>query len=314
GRRRRRLWVAGAALVVVLALVAGLLLWRAEDPRTASWAPVGPPVPVGTAPVDVELGEGAVWVASEDGSLTRVDPETLVASRIDVGGEPAQVVVAEGAAWVRSRTAVTRVDAATGAVAAPVPTPEPSNGLAVADGVLWLTHSAANTVSRIDARSLQPVGDPIPVGRAPRNVVVTGGSAYVGNRGDGTLTRIDARTGRITGTLLVGQALGGFEVDSGLLYVAADGGIVSVRLDTFEWAPRYDPAGWSWFQVGDGLLWIVHDEGDQAVRRYDLGSPAPLVESGPAVPGFGENVVVARLAAEALWIAEQDRLLKIAPD
>ena len=33
-------------------------------------------VPVGRNPVGVAFGEGSVWVASQDGTLTRIDPQT----------------------------------------------------------------------------------------------------------------------------------------------------------------------------------------------------------------------------------------------
>ncbi len=44
------------------------------------------------------------------------------------------------------------------------------------------------------------------------------------NAADGTITRIDTASVTVTGTLLVGQYLGGVEVDGGTVYVAAEVG------------------------------------------------------------------------------------------
>lgn len=57
--------------------------------------------PVGAGPTDVAFGEGAVWVPSQDGTVTKIDPnaERVVAS-IEVGGTPQGVAVGFGRVWV----------------------------------------------------------------------------------------------------------------------------------------------------------------------------------------------------------------------
>ena len=57
---------------VLIALVAALFLLLGGDDVSVS-----SPIDVGTPPLRVAAGEGAVWVTSAaDGTLTRIDPQT----------------------------------------------------------------------------------------------------------------------------------------------------------------------------------------------------------------------------------------------
>ena len=59
-------------------------------------------IPVGRAPVGIDYGEGAVWVAnSSDGTVSRIDPETgRVVKTIRVGGRPIGITAGDGYVWV----------------------------------------------------------------------------------------------------------------------------------------------------------------------------------------------------------------------
>ena len=61
--------------------------------------------PVGDGPVDVAVGEGAVWVVNQlDGTVMRLDPETgKVVATIHVGNEPQRIAAGEGRVWVTVR-------------------------------------------------------------------------------------------------------------------------------------------------------------------------------------------------------------------
>ena len=61
---------------------------------------------VGDGPVAVAAGPEAVWVANAgDGTVSRIDPATNDVSRIEVGNSPAGVAVADGLVWVTVRAA-----------------------------------------------------------------------------------------------------------------------------------------------------------------------------------------------------------------
>ena len=56
---------------------------------------------VGHGPVAIAFGDGAVWVASSDGTVSRIDPGTRkVVKTIPVGNAPSGIVVADGLVWV----------------------------------------------------------------------------------------------------------------------------------------------------------------------------------------------------------------------
>jgi outer membrane protein assembly factor BamB len=48
----------------------------------------------------VAVGAGAVWAASDDGTVLRIDPKTGATERIHVGGAPIAVAVGAGRVWV----------------------------------------------------------------------------------------------------------------------------------------------------------------------------------------------------------------------
>jgi len=70
----------------------------AIDPRTGT---VAGSVTVGAQPDGIAVGDGAVWVSSADGTVSRIDPVHLrVVEQIRVGGTPAGIAVGDGAVWV----------------------------------------------------------------------------------------------------------------------------------------------------------------------------------------------------------------------
>ncbi len=306
--RRRLVWVV-AALVLVDAAIAVLVVAALRTPRepvadaSARWALKGDPIAVGADPLDVEAGDGFVWASgSEDGSLTRIDPATGATARVQVGGEPGQIVVADGAVWIRNLgDRITRVDTATLAVSPPVPGGGGAiSGMAVGGGYVWLSHRADNTVTRVDVHTLTPSGEPIGVGSGPLAMEFADGAAFVVNGGDGTLSRIDATTATVTATARVGESVGGIEVDGGVVYVAADDGVVPVPVASFVPARRLDLGGFSYFVVHDGTLFVVYDE-DPRIQRVAAATGDPV---GDPVRGVGAQVGRARFAFDRLWMTD----------
>jgi YVTN family beta-propeller protein len=56
---------------------------------------------VGPLPFGIALGEGAVWVTTSDGMVSRIDPTTSkVVRQIRVGGTPFGIAVGDGFVWV----------------------------------------------------------------------------------------------------------------------------------------------------------------------------------------------------------------------
>jgi serine/threonine-protein kinase len=154
-------------------------------------------------PIDVEIGEGAVWILLGDGTLRHIDPRT------NVIGEPipsglgnrngaTALAVGDGTVWVLTyKNTVVRVDAATDRrVGSPIPVSTGNEfyigqGLAFGEGSIWVTDISRNTVARIDADSKKVVGAPIGVPARPLDVVVGEGAVWVASELDQVVTRID---------------------------------------------------------------------------------------------------------------------------
>jgi YVTN family beta-propeller protein len=104
--------------------------------RVAATVPVAPEVAA------LAAGAGAVWVASDDGTLTKIDPETNVATAtVQLGGAPSDVAVGFGSVWVANSGAhnVARIDPETNDVVAKIPTGTAPEGIAVGEGAVWVT-------------------------------------------------------------------------------------------------------------------------------------------------------------------------------
>ena len=84
-------------------------------------------VDVGNDPTAIAAGAGSVWVTnSTDGTVTRIDPATLLTTTISVGHGPAAIAVNAAGAWVADAgdDELVRVDAGTNAVTGTTPVGE----------------------------------------------------------------------------------------------------------------------------------------------------------------------------------------------
>lgn len=155
--------------------VAGDAVWVADarrgrlvavDPATAR--PTARPVRI-DAPLDLAVGEGALWVTSGTGAVRRIDPSTRRAALVARVRDPGGVAAGLGSVWVTSRRdgTVTALDPRTGAMRGrPVRTGTVPGDVVVGFGAVWVANTQDGTVSRLDPRSRQPIGGPIQVAEA----------------------------------------------------------------------------------------------------------------------------------------------------
>ena len=79
------------------------LVWQIDpgSPTTARPPTVVRSITVGQNPVDVAVGQDSVWVASGDGTVSRIDPiAARVVETIRVGGNLGGIAVGGGLVWV----------------------------------------------------------------------------------------------------------------------------------------------------------------------------------------------------------------------
>ena len=290
--RLRRYWpigAAAAAVVVAVGLVLVLVVLRAQSP--AAITPTGntvalistassvftSEVAVGSHPIGVAIGGGAVWVINaSDKTLTRIDVASGQASPAKaVGGTPTGIAYGENSVWVAS--------GASGAVFRFDNSGQPVRTIQVADGIaglafganaLWVTDPLDNTVIRIDPVT-NGITATIPVGRGPLAVAVAGSAVWVANAVDHTLARIHPDTN---------TAETGFPVRSEPDAIAADANSVWVVSTAANTVTKFDTSGRqsiNTVRVGsgpvdvkiasDGSAWIAENTAEK-VEHIDTGA------------------------------------------
>jgi len=130
--------------------------------------------------------------------------------------------------------AVDVIDVVGRTVVATIPVAGSPAGLALSpDGSsLYVTSSAANSVTVISTATNLVVGSPIAVGVIPFGVAVSpdGTRIYVANQGSASVSIIDAASKAVIGSVAVGNSASGITVspDGGRIYVANQSGSVTV--------------------------------------------------------------------------------------
>jgi YVTN family beta-propeller protein len=138
-------------------------------------------VGVGNDPSAIAAGAGSVWVTnSSDGTVTRIDPETLVPTTIPVGHRPVAVAVNRAGAWVANAAdnEVVRVDTGTNAVAGTTPVGEGPTAVVATTTALWVANGDDGTVTRLDPQS-GTVSKTIHLGGTPTALATADGEVWV---------------------------------------------------------------------------------------------------------------------------------------
>jgi streptogramin lyase len=307
-----------AVLVLAGVATAAVLLLRptgggsgvVADPTTVTTAPpqpigtvAGPPITVGKEPRDIEAGEGFVWTANTDGTISKVDPVAGTAEQITVGGVPAELLVAEGGVWVWNYSdAVVRVDIATGQVSDPISANGEGNinGTAVGGGFLWLSHSSSNSVSRIDLATRQATGTPTVVGAAPASLAYGNRVLYVSNSGEKTLSVLDGTTGAAGNPITLTEEPAGVAVKDGTIFVGTTGDVTPIDEASYVIGDPIPLKGGSYFLADSGGIWVTFPLTDE-LRWFDLKGQEPR---GGQISGVGKGVGDLVLLDDQVWISD----------
>ncbi len=230
-------------------------------------------VPVGNGPTSVAAGEGSVWATNAlDSSVSRIDPRTSAAQRIDVGGDPGGIAVGAGAVWVANSRdgTVSRIDPQTNREVEAIPVRVTPTALAFGGGALWVTSAEERSVTKIDAVRGEVVGT-IPTGALGRGVAFGAGSVWVTDGSSRTVVRIDARSRTIVRTVSVGNGPTGIAFGEGSVWVAnsLDGTVMRIDPDTNSVTATIPVGeGPDGIAVGSGVVW-VSGEFSEAIVRID---------------------------------------------
>jgi YVTN family beta-propeller protein len=180
-----------------------------------------PAVPSSFATAAVAVGAGSVWAAYGDATVCRIDPTSMqIVSTTFAGNGAAAAVFDNGSLWVANngeQSTVTRFNGPTYEVGTDINVGRRPSGVAVGGGAVWVTATAADSVTRIEP-SRNSVSS-IPVGRSPSGIAYGAGALWVANSDDGTVSRFDPSTNQVVATIRVGNRPLGIAVGAGAVWV-----------------------------------------------------------------------------------------------
>ena len=266
----------------------------AVDPKTnrvAWW------IRVGSRPVSVTAGAGAVWVGdAHDGTIMKVDMRrTTEAGTIGIGAPIVDLAFGVGGVWAATGSfgEVVRVDPDLIEVADRIPLGEPGDpvvppaaSIGVGDGRVWV--GAFDGVARVSP-SAGRVGEPVDLGSSYALQLAVGGGAVWGTTIANRAKRIEARSGGETAEFYAGPPLHALALGGGALWVGGEAGVTGQvwKVDPVTGATIRasrvirDVAG---VAFGLGAVWVTSSSEPQLERldpatgdvmaRIPIGGPA----------------------------------------
>jgi len=215
---------------------------------------------------------GSVWIPDcNNNVIDRVDPATdKVVAKVAtaVADSEGYIAASDNAVWaVVDSQHLGRINPATNKVAALVRVPDGSVAVAFGFGALWVTSSADNSVTKVDATTNRVVTH-FAVGMQPRFLATGAGAVWVLNQGDGTVSRIDPTTGKVTSIDADSSGRGGC-ISAGLAaaWVTIPGAPVT-RIDAAsnKVTEQFKGDGGDCISVGYGSVWLSNNDAGNVYR------------------------------------------------
>jgi YVTN family beta-propeller protein len=178
----------------------------------------------------VAIGTGAIWLGSNrvDPATYEVTA-VVIPTNVRQSFEPTADAVGGDAVWIASNDGtVVRIDPGTDRVVAKIKLGSDAEDVAFGAGSVWVADSLDSVVYRVDPRTNRIVGS-VKLGGADL-LVVGAGAVWVVDHSTGTVSRIDPATDRVTATIRVGDDPTGIAAGLGAVWVSdgADGSIYRI--------------------------------------------------------------------------------------
>ncbi|MDT4940179.1 MAG: hypothetical protein QOJ34_268 [Pseudonocardiales bacterium] len=193
---------------------------------------------------------GSVWVVHPDGYVIRIDGERgQPRGSVDVGNDPSGIAAGAGSVWVTNSAdgTVTRIDPST-LLATTIPVGHDPTALDVTSTGVWVANAGSNEVVLLDPDT-NTIVRTARVGDGPTAVLALNDSVWVSNGRGGTITRLDARSAEVMSTVRVGGTPTALTFAGGQVWAAIappapgappSGGVL--RLTLPDDLPTLDPA------------------------------------------------------------------------
>ena len=140
----------------------------------------------------VAVGEDAVWVTKDDGTLYRISPTPglPIEGTISLGGLPSDIVITDGGVWIADEFGdLIRVDERTGRESDRLRIGGTLKALAATEDRLWVVDSEGLVVL-VDLQTRR-VLQSIPIGGTPVDVAAGSGVVWIADQLGEHLVRID---------------------------------------------------------------------------------------------------------------------------
>ncbi len=294
-------WLVTPAILAAL-IAAFFLLLGDNDVSVSS------PISVGTPPLRLAAGEGAVWVTSAaDGTLTRIDPRTrrALGRPLHLGRGISAVAVGRKSVWVSSpdTSSVLRVDPAADTVTGRIAVGGRPGAIIVAGGRVWVADEDGAGVTAINPEGERVYRRGIAPHSAPLRLAAGAGGVWVSNASTGSVRRIEPSTAKAAGPpIRAGRGPAGITVGGGLVWVANSRSDTVTRVDPSILGILGDPIAVGGrpggIDAGTNLVWVA-SAADDSVSRIDI-------ESGDVVGdpiGVGPEPGAITIGEEAVWVA-----------
>jgi streptogramin lyase len=313
--------VAGGALMLVVAVV---LFVYARSRDGASPVTIVPPavvavdaatnrvvasIPVGSEPISIASGEGAVWVGdAADGTVTRIDPASRRTQAIGIDAPAIDLAAGGGNVWVATGGfgAIVRIDSRLRRVTARFPLGTPgdpvvpaASAVGVGQGRLWV--GAFDGLARLDPRTGR-ILEKVDLGASPALQIAIGEDDLWATLLTHRARRVEASSGTPTAAFYSGTFALGVALGAGAVWLAGHDVGTLWKLDpvtgSLQTSSRVgdDAHG---VAVGAGAVWVASTH-DRALVRVDPDSG----ETVATIPMGGEpqDVVV---RDGIVWVAVQ---------
>ncbi len=258
-------------------------------------------IPVAPNPCGAAAGFGSVWVASDSGTISRVDPRSgSVRRRVRVEKGACSVTTGAGAVWATNykTSSVLRIDPRTFRVRS-VRTGSTPFDVVVAGGKVWSTAWGDGELVAIDPRSLRVVRR-VQVGPHPAGLRALGGAIWVGFGRDATaVARFDPATGELARVEIGSRSPGWFAAGTRDLWIQADDNLL-VHLDPVTrqvvGSQRMGRTLAQPAAAADGTIWVPDKELDTIFRVDPV--TGTVVDSFPG----GDGAFHALRAFGSMWV------------
>jgi streptogramin lyase len=173
--------------------------------------------------------------------------------------------------------------------------------IAHGQGGLWVTNRRSDTVSLVDGRLANEVGQ-FAAGSAPEGIDVGRRSIWVASGGDDQLLRLDPGSGKISDRIAVGDSPGGVAFAAGDVWVADTGADTVTRYDPDTGRTQTITVGANPYGVafGEGAVWVTN-RGDDSIARI-----TPINNRVDDQVRVGDNPKGIAVGAGAVWVANTE--------